>query len=164
VVVSYPPFPGNEKNLLRSVIAHIVTSTSIAPDGFFSIDEEDISKVIKIPGPEIPLKDSSDLIDPISWKNYEIGINSIGRTTALPETEEKIMEKDFEVVEPLKSLSDIDGKSWTFRKFAFQDKLVVARNIEWPGAVTVVSGSRYVIVAKNNYERNKSIIHIYFCL
>ena len=39
-VSSYPPFPGNEANLLRTIIARIVGATTISPDGHYEMDEE----------------------------------------------------------------------------------------------------------------------------
>lgn len=40
-VVSYPPFPGNESNLLRAQIARITSATHVSPLGFYTFDEED---------------------------------------------------------------------------------------------------------------------------
>lgn len=40
-VVSYPPFPGNESNYLRSQIARISAGTHISPLGFYQFDEEE---------------------------------------------------------------------------------------------------------------------------
>ena len=40
-VDSYPPFPGNEGNLLRAQIARISASTQISPAGYFIFDDED---------------------------------------------------------------------------------------------------------------------------
>jgi len=40
-VVSYPPFPGNEANYLRSQIARISAGTHISPLNFYQFDEEE---------------------------------------------------------------------------------------------------------------------------
>ena len=40
-IVSYPPFPGNESNLLRAMIARISAGTQISPLGFFQFDEDE---------------------------------------------------------------------------------------------------------------------------
>ncbi|CAG5127423.1 unnamed protein product [Candidula unifasciata] len=40
-VVSYPPFPGNEANYLRTQIARISAGTHISPLGFYQFDEEE---------------------------------------------------------------------------------------------------------------------------
>jgi radial spoke head protein 4A len=39
-VVSYPPFPGKEKHLLRAQIARIAASTIVSPKGFYMLEEE----------------------------------------------------------------------------------------------------------------------------
>ncbi|XP_046554829.1 radial spoke head protein 6 homolog A-like isoform X2 [Haliotis rubra] len=39
-MVTYPPFPGLEKNYLRAQIARISASTHVSPIGFFKFDEE----------------------------------------------------------------------------------------------------------------------------
>jgi len=40
-VVSFPPFPGNESNYLRGMIARISAGTQISPLGFYQFDEEE---------------------------------------------------------------------------------------------------------------------------
>lgn len=40
-VVSYPPFPGNEADYLRSQIARLVSATTLGPANFYQIAEED---------------------------------------------------------------------------------------------------------------------------
>lgn len=40
-VICYPPFPGNEANLLRAQIARISAGTHISPLGFYQFDEEE---------------------------------------------------------------------------------------------------------------------------
>ena len=40
-VICYPPFPGNEGNLLRAQIARISAGTHISPLGFYQFDEEE---------------------------------------------------------------------------------------------------------------------------
>jgi len=37
----YPPFPGNEANLLRAQIARISAATHVSPLGFYTFDEEE---------------------------------------------------------------------------------------------------------------------------
>ncbi|XP_048258834.1 radial spoke head protein 4 homolog A-like [Haliotis rufescens] len=41
LVVSYPPFPGNEANYLRAQIARISAGTHISPLGFYQFDEDE---------------------------------------------------------------------------------------------------------------------------
>ena len=40
-VVSFPPFPGQEAELLRAQIARITAGTHVSPVGYFTFDEED---------------------------------------------------------------------------------------------------------------------------
>jgi len=40
-VTSYPPFPGNESNLLRAQLARISAATQISPAGFYMFDEDE---------------------------------------------------------------------------------------------------------------------------
>lgn len=40
-IVSYPPFPGNEANYLRTQIARISACTQVSPLGFFQFGEEE---------------------------------------------------------------------------------------------------------------------------
>ena len=41
-VVTYPPFPGTERNYLRAQVARITAGTQISPDKYFTAgDEED---------------------------------------------------------------------------------------------------------------------------
>ena len=39
-VITHPPFPGVERNYLRSQIARISASTQISPIGYFRFDDE----------------------------------------------------------------------------------------------------------------------------
>eukprot|EP01137_Pigoraptor_chileana_P006206 Opistho-2@3095 len=40
-IVSYPPFPGNEANYLRSQISRISAATHVSPLGFYTFEEEE---------------------------------------------------------------------------------------------------------------------------
>lgn len=40
-IVSYPPFPGNEANYLRALLARISASTIISPQGYYMFEEEE---------------------------------------------------------------------------------------------------------------------------
>jgi radial spoke head protein 4/6 len=87
-VPSYPPFPGTERNLLRAIIARIVGSTSISPDGFFVADEDDEGAVKEAEAEAINEsfpKAAADLKDSEAWKHHEIELNALGRVKAMPE-------------------------------------------------------------------------------
>ena len=40
-VVSYPPFPGNETNYLRAILARISASTIVSPQGYYMFEEDE---------------------------------------------------------------------------------------------------------------------------
>lgn len=156
-IPSYPPFPGTERNLLRAQIACIVGATSISPDGFFDLDDEDPPQVrpaeAEAMAERFP-KSSTDLKDPESWKHHEGDLNRIGRITALPEQLDDNgdpIEAEGEPVEPAVPLDSIKPEAWTFRQCpggvgGAAGSVVVARSLQWPGAVAIVSGRKFVNV------------------
>uniref|UniRef100_A0A0B7B924 Radial spoke head protein 4 homolog A n=1 Tax=Arion vulgaris TaxID=1028688 RepID=A0A0B7B924_9EUPU len=88
-VVSYPPFPGNESNYLRSQIARISAGTHISPLGFYQFDEEEEEEeeaegrdhfVENIDFEGVPAK---ELIDPSlsNWVHHVHHILPQGRCT-----------------------------------------------------------------------------------
>ena len=40
-IVSFPPFPGTERNYLRAQVARITAGTHISPMNYFSVAEEE---------------------------------------------------------------------------------------------------------------------------
>jgi len=44
-VVSYPPFPGNEANYLRALIARISAATHISPQGYYIFEEDEDEEI-----------------------------------------------------------------------------------------------------------------------
>lgn len=152
-VPSYPPFPGVEKNLLRAQIARIVGATSISPDGYFALDDSE-PPVVKLAEEEALAefpKASSTLKDPEAWKCHESNPNKIGRVTALPE----VLGEDGEPVEPEEpvevpeQLAAIVPEDWSLRvcpggSGAAAGSIVVAKSLQWPGAVAVAAGRRFV--------------------
>lgn len=81
-VPSYPPFKGLEINLLRTQIACIVGATSISPDGYYDLNEDDPPAVVpaeaEAMNERFP-KTSGDLKDPEAWKHHETELNKIGK-------------------------------------------------------------------------------------
>lgn len=152
---SYPPFPGNESNYLRTTIAIICGATSISPAGYFELNEDDDPPTIKLAEPEtinenFP-KPASDLKESDAWVHHEIELNSIGRCTALPEQTDdngEVIEPDesIEVTPPLKG---IEGEQWAFRlspggSGEHSNSLVIARSLLFPGAYSIAAGKRFV--------------------
>lgn len=154
-VVSFPPFSGNESNLLRALIALIVGSTSISPAGYFELDEDSDPPVIKLAEAEtlneaFP-KPAQELKEPDAWVHHEIALNELGRVTAMPEeTDEngEVVEPE-EPVEVTPPLKGIEGEQWSLRlgpggSGEFAGSVVFAKSLVWPGAVAVAEGKRFV--------------------
>lgn len=148
-VPSYPPFPGNEENLLRALIACIAGATSIAPDGMYEIQEDSDPPVLVAAVLEEG-KQASDLLDPAAWRMIDREPNEIGRTTALPPKEDEEPSEAAEVEVP-QLLAEVNPEAWVFRVSpggagSAATSVVLARSLEWPGATAVASGKRSVCV------------------
>lgn len=153
---SFPPFPGTEKHFLRAKIAVILGATAISPEGFYDLDEDGDIPVAKLADAESLMektpKIASDLKSAENWKHHELEINEIGRITALPESEdEEELPTDNEIIpaEIPVPLADIKSEKWSFRVCPGgagenDASYVVAKNLEWPGAVTVANGKKFV--------------------
>lgn len=153
-VPSYPPFPGNEANLLRAQIARIAGSTSISPDGFFDLNDDDPPRVVPAEAEALAErfpKTATELKDSEGWKHHESELNKLGRVQILPERlgedGEPIVEED--PAEAAPPLDTIKPEQWTFRVCpggvgSASGSVVVARSLIWPGAVAVTVGKRFV--------------------
>jgi radial spoke head protein 4A len=116
-VPAYPPFNGVEKHLLRTQIARIVGSTSISPDGFYAMDDNDPPAVVPAEAEalnEAFPKPAADLKDPEAWKHHEIELNKLGRVTAMPE----VLDENGEPVEPEEPV-EVSEISWRCALFDF---------------------------------------------
>ena len=171
-VNAYPPFDGVEKNLLRAQIARIAGDTSISPDGFFTLSEDEPPSA----GPAEPEvvnelfpKQSSDLKEPEAWKHHEIPLNKIGRVQPMPAKEDEeegtaSVEEEVECNHPLQSIVNED---WTFRTSPGgagmgQMSMVLARSLLWPGAVSIAYARKFVnIYIGNRAAINDSLIPLY---
>jgi radial spoke head protein 4A len=155
-VPSYPPFPGKEKHLLRAIIALIVGETSISPDGFYALDDNDPPMVKSAEQEDFNNnfpKSASDLKEPDAWKHHEIEINKIGRITALPEQLDENGEPIVpdEPVDVNPALDAIKPENWSIRTTPggagfSANSAVVLRSLRWPGAVAVAAGRKYINV------------------
>jgi radial spoke head protein 4A len=158
-VPSYPPFPGTEKEFLRAQIARISSATMISPQGYFKIeDPEADEKVIVAAEPEelkemFP-KPAQSLCSNTAWRHHEKELNAIGRVTALhEETDEEgepVITVDSKVPVSV-SLSVVREPAWSFRVSALcagasDTSAVLARSLDWPGAVVVAAPTRFICV------------------
>lgn len=151
-VPNFPPFPGTEKNFLRAKIAIILGSTAVSPEGFYDLDEDEDVPVAKRADDasmlEKPVKTSSDLKSSENWKHHELEINELGRITSLPEVDGDEPENaDATSAEVPKPLDDLKASLWSFRVSPGgagenDSSNVVARHLEWPGALTIANGKK----------------------
>lgn len=159
-VAAYPPFPGDESSLLRTMIACIAGATTVSPDGFYEMDEESDPPVEKMAEAEAIAerfpKPANELKEADAWKHHERDLNALGRITAMPEelddAGEPIEQEAVELTEPLAALKP---EAWSFRVCpggagASSTSVVVARNLQWPGAIAVASGRRFTNVYVGN--------------
>jgi radial spoke head protein 4/6 len=66
-VSTYPPFPWNESVLLRAQIARITCTTVLAPNGWFSKEENDSGEEVIVPSEEIEPVTVPDQEDLDGW-------------------------------------------------------------------------------------------------
>jgi len=165
-VAAYPPFDGVEKNLLRAQIARISAATSISPDGYFALSEDE-PPVANPAEPEVineafP-KSSHELKDPEAWKHHEIGLNVQGRVQPMPEVlddagEPIVPEEEVSSFHPLQG---IESEHWTFRNSPGgagmgSNSMILARSLRWPGAVALAYGRKFINIYIGNGVVNDS--------
>jgi len=88
-VVSYPPFPGNEINYLRAMVARISAATHISPQGYYIFEEDEDEEIDEgtrrtfVPNIEFEGIPVSDLCDATNtfWVHHNPYILPQGRTT-----------------------------------------------------------------------------------
>lgn len=153
-VPGYPPFPGNEANLLRAQVGRISAATAVSPSGFFEVDED---SAIRAKGAE-ELAESApasgeELRSLDAWVHHELPLTSLGRCTALPEPEEEDSPEveQPELEEPMASVAEDPEGHWALRvapagAAADADAYVVARSLQWPGAFSIAGGGRFASV------------------
>lgn len=156
-IQSFPPFPGTERNFLRTQIALIAGATSVSPAGYFELNEDEDPPVVKLAEAEtlnenFP-KPSSELKELDAWVHHEIELNEIGRATALPEQLDENgdpiePEEPIEVTAPLKA---VEAEQWAVRVCPggageHAASLVSLKSLVWPGAYAVAAGKRFVNV------------------
>ena len=66
-VSNYPPFQWDESVLLRAQIARITSTTVLAPNGWFSQEEDDAGETLIVPSEEIEPVTMPDQEDPDGW-------------------------------------------------------------------------------------------------
>ncbi|XP_028409722.1 radial spoke head protein 4 homolog A-like [Dendronephthya gigantea] len=162
-IVSYPPFPGNETNYLRAIIARISASTHVSPQGYFMFeeDEDEEDEGVRdtfVTNPEFEGLSVSELIDSslTNWVHHIQYILPQGRCSwfnhqSKDEEEEEEEEEDEEreepdepepevgppLLTPLSEDTDIDGfPAWTAVRapsLVPQHSVAILHSNLWPG-------------------------------
>lgn len=163
-IVSYPTFPGTEKNYLRAQITRIASSTLVCPKGFFSVEDEDDS--FEVPTLQINQEfegmDSTELLQSNNWAHYHPYILPQGRCTFFSLKEEKDEEEEDEneieevIEEGPKLLTEVNedqvvGKyeAWTTSLSSTGNQRyghVIIRSNRWPGAYAFAKDDRFANV------------------
>lgn len=159
-IKSYPPFKGNEADLLRAQIARISAATQLAPLGLFTFDEEDEGddeddgRDTFVADEEFEGVPNSALMDTAGWAHCSLHIKKQGRCKEwFPEKEEKDEDDEDEdaaeeeepekevgppLLTPAQNDEEVEGMAaFTIRATselvpAFAG--VVASSNRWPGA------------------------------
>jgi radial spoke head protein 4A len=154
-VYGYPPFPGQEKNYLRAIIARISSDSVIVPDGVFTpglpdgVDAEDESGLMIMANEEmssepVPVE---EVADPSTWVHMELGLNKIGRATPFPVDPDKEEEEENPDAELAGAALRVVGEEEGFEEVYIKkvcNQFAVIRNLKWPGAYTAANQKSYV--------------------
>lgn len=165
-VVSYPPFPGREAELLRAQIARITAGTHVSPAGLYTFeegdDEDEAARENFIEDEEFEGKTRTELVDEelTGWVHHAAYILPQGRckwVNPSPKSEEEAENEDEEneeeeseevepesgppLLTPLQSDAKVDGMApWSarisLRTHAAYAAVRISSN-RWPGAHAV---------------------------
>lgn len=162
-VLGFPRFPWGEAVYLRAQIARISHSTSIIPEGLFTVDAED-EEAAPEPNEEYKAKHHLLMDNPKNWVHARQGVLMIGRCTQ-PAAEEEEEEEDEEGGAPkrvktaeelekpprrMQTIADDkygDSNCWSLTVTPNpQDQFaaVCLQSNVWPGARTVLQGAQTV--------------------
>eukprot|EP00053_Salpingoeca_punica_P009852 m.88611 g.88611 ORF g.88611 m.88611 type:complete len:495 (-) comp15196_c0_seq1:192-1676(-) len=167
LVVSYPPFPGTEANLLRAQIARISAATKVSPIGFYTFDEEaedEEGRENIVVNDEFEAKSRADLLDPnlSCWVHHGLYILNQGRcrweSTKRQaadqddeEGEDDMQDEEPEVgpplLTPLQNDEEFDGQpAWSVKlssAVALSHACVRVSSNVWPGAHAFAVGNKF---------------------
>lgn len=162
-VSAYPPFPGLEKNFLRAQIARISANTTLAPKGYFVVEEtEEEDPSSKIERNEEWTKPSSAELGTLeAWVHQNPHLKKQGRCSLyVPEVEgqeseeeieedtPKAAEEHEESPDPLTSVDNdadiLNGiKPWSVSFSStikgLKHQIVCLRSFLWPGAYAIAT-------------------------
>merc|ERR1719424_1061998 len=147
-VACYPPFPGVERDYLRTQIARIAQATVLVPTGKFAVTDADEGYEPKA---------AADYLELDNWSRWYGGLLKTGRLTHPPKPEAAEGEEEEEGEPPedeVPPLSAVSGDApvstlieehelpaWTSKLYAKQAgfAIAVAKSHRWPGAFSAVS-------------------------
>uniref|UniRef100_A0A1A8IXR5 Radial spoke head 4 homolog A n=1 Tax=Nothobranchius kuhntae TaxID=321403 RepID=A0A1A8IXR5_NOTKU len=167
VVLSYPPFPGNEANYLRAQIARISAGTQISPFDFYQLikkesDEEDEALLnnYEINADFEGISASEMVKDMANWVHHAYHILPQGRCTWVnlaanldtEEEDEEANEPEPEVGPPILTAVSHDAEmfdcppwsSWLSSTLTPQHALAVLCSVLWPGAYACAHAKEFV--------------------
>lgn len=151
-VKGHPPFPGKEREYLRSQIARISSSTMVSPNGVYALTEVGDEIVLNEEEGSVDVKSVAELNDISNWVHIGPEINVRGRykvDEAVDEEGNPIEDPTSpEVVPLLKPLSEDKSQSWATREVGGggSHSMAVLKSLNWPGAVTVGFSMKYTSV------------------
>lgn len=173
-VPGYPHFPWTEAHYLRAQIARIVSATTLAPKGLYSLNSDEEVPVVQ-EDEEYKGSPLTELSQLDSWVHCRSYLNKQGRLTKwiAPEKEEEEQGDEEKVekpktdeqledeadaaeedVEQLRAISEDGTDSWSLRVAPSHQpsigplphSVAVVRSRVWPGAVSAVpSNSKQVV-------------------
>jgi len=138
-VRAYPPFPGKEKEYLRTLIARIAQATTLTASSMFVMEAEAEAGAMPMPN------ESEEYAPPpasaVQWCTRYYGILDIGRTTNLPppddEEEAAALPKPQDLITPLTAVSEDEWSTAVYTHGG--PPVAVARSAAWPGAYCAYS-------------------------
>jgi len=146
-VITYPFFPGTEKDLLRAMIARITCDTVINVKGMLTAAED--GSVTETEEFVFPSYDA--LAKPSGWSHCtDYILPSTGRCSYLemdPENEETAAaykaQELMKTLEPaLELLRDVKAKNWAVRQHKVTHSVISIKSVKWPGAVCVCNPAK----------------------
>jgi len=141
-VRAYPPFPGQEKEYLRALIARIVAATTLCPVGKFEVAEEGAEPTpVDTEGDEGRKPPAASALGSVKgWCTRYMGILDIGRCSNIPIEDEEdeegnIKPKPYQQPET-PFLSPVSDAEWTATTYCHGGpEVAMARSLKWPGAL-----------------------------
>lgn len=147
-VSGHPPFSGNEGNYLRAQIARITADCSLAPSGFFTVDEEsgELSMNEEFTGTS-----AAELASEGAWQSYHAELKESGRCSDVP-----VADADGNVPEAENAVVLHDVEAGSFKAWSPMTNKACLRSNTWTGA-TIVGCGKFFTWCYCGYGQNEVI-------